>query len=387
MPPATFVSRLRAALDPSMGHTSDDIQSFLDSLSNMGFERAVARANKIVAEEDQEELHCVRCRKAYLGGENGMEACVGPRERSFTPGRPSSNSGDVFQGRRVSCDQATPNGTVALYSCITGRQAAKYDGIRGVEDGLVRSCENEYGSQAQRVVGACLGMEVQSLKIAPSRGDSDENTAQSSDYSSIFQVEEPHPMVSNAKPGRPMKSLPRQSPTKASTTAAATETPTTTNALATSGTKHPSASQKSSSPNSNPVPGAKDFKFDREAFQAILNCKAEGRDYALLKLEDRRRTDERGNAKKAGGERVGTGGNTPMRQRKNHGQGFAGGKVQEERKPSAQDASEGSPMKGTSEPRLDSDKNGQQLGHYDLRCEKHPELLARSPQSRCPYCA
>ncbi|KAJ3524843.1 hypothetical protein NMY22_g10828 [Coprinellus aureogranulatus] len=48
-----FVLRLRIALDPSMGYTAEDIQSFLGGLANVGFKRAIDRAFRLVEQDWQ----------------------------------------------------------------------------------------------------------------------------------------------------------------------------------------------------------------------------------------------------------------------------------------------------------------------------------------------
>ncbi|KAJ3536971.1 hypothetical protein NMY22_g5800 [Coprinellus aureogranulatus] len=69
MPPATFVSCIRISLNPAMGHSPEEFRALVEALKGMGFERAVARAErevcsgaKVQGEDDLkpvEEKSCV----------------------------------------------------------------------------------------------------------------------------------------------------------------------------------------------------------------------------------------------------------------------------------------------------------------------------------------
>ncbi|TEB33573.1 hypothetical protein FA13DRAFT_161582 [Coprinellus micaceus] len=143
IPPATFVARLRAALDPAMGYDSEDIQSLLDGLANVGFERAVKQAARVVeqgskaAEDGMDEQHCVRCHKEYRETENGYEACKIQHTHTYTSA--TLKTATHAHERCLSCHKVPPPSAIVEEKCITARHTTNVKDIKE-RSALLRTC-------------------------------------------------------------------------------------------------------------------------------------------------------------------------------------------------------------------------------------------------------
>ncbi|KAJ3518345.1 hypothetical protein NMY22_g13726 [Coprinellus aureogranulatus] len=136
MTPEVFVTRLRSVTDPAMGYSSEDIQSLLDGLANVGFDRAVAQSQKVVEAEDQDDLHCVRCHKTYLERDNGVEACKIEHTHTFTVAAFSSLSPSAHC---KNCGQVPPPSAVVGKPCIVARHTTNPKEVGKTT--LVKRCE------------------------------------------------------------------------------------------------------------------------------------------------------------------------------------------------------------------------------------------------------
>ncbi|KAJ3528102.1 hypothetical protein NMY22_g9539 [Coprinellus aureogranulatus] len=232
MSPSTFVSRLRTTLDPAMGYTSEDIQYFLDGLSAIGFDRAIERAEKVVANEKQEELHCARCHKLYLECDNGIQACVLKHTQTLTS--------STFFARQLQlpsrcggCDYIPSTSAPVESLCSPTRHTTNLKDVG--KSTLIKSCEANGCFQRQKLFGTTLDRGVEDK----GKGVKSEKKADASlQFSFGGKMSAPGGIFGSTPSSSSLDSTPCSAPTNSA--------PTTSG---TSAIPPPAASSPSSTPN------------------------------------------------------------------------------------------------------------------------------------------
>jgi hypothetical protein len=126
-----------------MGYGSEDIQSLLDGLANVGFERAVKQAGRVAdkelrdAEDGRDEQHCVRCHKEYRETENGYEACKIQHTHTYTSA--TLKTATHAHERCLSCHKVPPPSAIVEEKCITARHTTNVKDIKE-RSALLRTC-------------------------------------------------------------------------------------------------------------------------------------------------------------------------------------------------------------------------------------------------------